>query len=391
MVFYETQPDRGSYFHTHILALKRFGYRVGVINLELIPLNKAILQGRLRNAESYMNDEGVHTYRTSVVNWTPLISFAKKSLINVTGLKVFKKYVYSYGVPDIIHAHSAIFGGLLAAEIKSKFKIPFVISEHLSSLVIDSIENWRRRYAKKVFEYADALISVSPQFAKRLSQIFSIDFKSWYCVPNLLDYRFQHLLPNFNISGSSKKFIFLSIGNLVSIKGHQYLLQAFAAAFAKNTAVALYIVGSGPMRKHLERLVENLRISKQVVFYGQLDRGAVVDIIINSNVYVSSSKFETFGVALIEALAGGLPVIATACGGPESIVNKFNGILVPPCDVGSLATAMVRIYEFYDLYNRHQIRKDCLVRYGDLPILNKLSEIYNYILNKYPPKKEYQF
>jgi glycosyltransferase involved in cell wall biosynthesis len=83
-----------------------------------------------------------------------------------------------------------------------------------------------------------------------------------------------------------------------------------------------------------------------------------------SNVFVLPSRFESFGVVLIEALATGCPLIASRSGGPESIVNNNNGFLVPVEDEDALSEAMKRMYVKYQDFNQENIRNEAIEKYN---------------------------
>jgi glycosyltransferase involved in cell wall biosynthesis len=96
--------------------------------------------------------------------------------------------------------------------------------------------------------------------------------------------------------------------------------------------------------------------------------------------FVLSSDYETFGVVLIEAASCGKPLIATMGSGPESIVTPALGILVPPRDQKSLAAAMVRMRVRISDYNAPAIRRECLDRFGEKAVVDKLVSVYHRIL-----------
>jgi len=91
----------------------------------------------------------------------------------------------------------------------------------------------------------------------------------------------------------------------------------------------------------------------------------VADIIRDHDALVLSSQVETFGVVLIEAMSAGLPVIATKCGGPESIVLPETGMLVESNDKNKLFNAMRIMIENYDNYDSKIIRQIAINTYGD--------------------------
>ncbi|MCK9484995.1 MAG: glycosyltransferase, partial [Candidatus Marinimicrobia bacterium] len=90
----------------------------------------------------------------------------------------------------------------------------------------------------------------------------------------------------------------------------------------------LHIAGDGPQKKYLADLVSELDLESGVVFHGMLQRQDVFKLMRSCDLFALSSDFETFGVVLIEAMSCGLPIVATRCGGPESIITEdWLGIL----------------------------------------------------------------
>lgn len=94
-----------------------------------------------------------------------------------------------------------------------------------------------------------------------------------------------------------------------------------------------------------------------------------------------ASRFETFGVVYAEALACGLPIIATACGGPEMIVQEKNGFLVPVEDVAALSEALKKMYAQYEAFDSEEIRADCLRRFSEKAVVSRLRTVYESCLS----------
>lgn len=135
----------------------------------------------------------------------------------------------------------------------------------------------------------------------------------------------------------------MAVGRLAPEKGFDLLIRAFAGCADAHPDWKLEILGEGPQRPHLEGLARELGIDEKVVL-----RGAVKDTHLalqQSDLFVLSSRFEGFPMALLEAMACGLPVIAFDCrSGPrEMIQNGVNGVLVPPNDVNALTRAMSQL------------------------------------------------
>jgi glycosyltransferase involved in cell wall biosynthesis len=135
----------------------------------------------------------------------------------------------------------------------------------------------------------------------------------------------------------------VSLGRLFPVKGHDILIKAFAQLAARHPQWSLVIWGEGPERPVLEALIHSFGLSGRASIPGSTKQ--VAACLRQGDLFVLPSRTEGFPNALTEAMACGLPVIATNCGGAiEDIVrNDENGILVPPDDVDALATAMDRI------------------------------------------------
>jgi len=126
-------------------------------------------------------------------------------------------------------------------------------------------------------------------------------------------------------------------GRLVEVKGIEYLLQAVSLLRREFPALRLEIAGSGPLREMLEAAVERSGLRQQVSFLGWIDD--ICTILPRWSVFVMPSLDEGFPIAALDAMAAGVPVVATAVGGvPELIDDGISGCLVPPRDVDALVS-----------------------------------------------------
>lgn len=177
------------------------------------------------------------------------------------------------------------------------------------------------------------------------------------------------------------RFGFVNIALLTEKKGVHNLIRAFAKSFPKDPSVVLDIGGDGTERPRLEALAVNLGVTDRVRFLGALDRDQVAQAMARANAFVLASRYETFGVVVIEALALGKPVIATRCGGPESIVREQDGLLVPPDDIDALAEAMRTMRSNYGRYQSADIRANCIARYSEQAVVERLTRVYTQVLH----------
>jgi glycosyltransferase involved in cell wall biosynthesis len=179
-------------------------------------------------------------------------------------------------------------------------------------------------------------------------------------------------------SRSRKKdpFVFLWAGRLEHVKGVDLLLEA--VSFLKDRADMEFLVrlaGKGSLREELEQKSADLGIRERVSFLGRLSRERMLGEMQGANCFVLPSRYEAFGVVLIEAMATGLPVIATRSGGPGSIVDTENGLMIEPENSEELALAMLQIMGNIDVYSSSEIRKQTLSRYGDKAVMEKYRQL----------------
>ncbi len=129
-------------------------------------------------------------------------------------------------------------------------------------------------------------------------------------------------------------------------KALDVLIGAFATFHRTHPAVELWLVGDGPYRDELEALVRQLNLTDAVRFLGLQGRSAVCRLLAECSLFVLPSRVEPFGIAIIEALASGKPVVSTKVGGiPEIIENGSNGLLVEPDDPQALCEAMRTVWD----------------------------------------------
>jgi glycosyltransferase involved in cell wall biosynthesis len=194
-----------------------------------------------------------------------------------------------------------------------------------------------------------------------------------HVIPNLVDTDY-FTLPE--TPPEQKPFRFLTVASLKPVKGVDLLIQAFHRAFLEREDVVLEIAGEGPERCNLENLVRDLKISDHVCFSGLLTREQVRKCMWRSNVFVLASHVETFGVVLAEALATGLPVIATKCGGPEDFVDKETGFLVEPGNVSALAQALKQAWAERIRFNKCRLREYAGQKFSPAVVSRQICAIY---------------
>ena len=361
----------GSFFREQAIALRRAGYQVGVIYPQIRSLKniKSILSKPYGLAVE--DDDGVNTIRFYAVNFIPKNKKYNKSYWIRVALKLFDTYVEQFGKPDVIHVHSMLYAGYVAEIIKTQYCIPYVVTEHSTAFARSLIPLDEISSLKQVVSNAKVCIAVSDEFSSLLNKLF--ETQKWIYIPNIVSDEFISFEKTLD---AEEYFTFINVCFLEKKKRVDLLISSFAKAFKENKKVRLKIGGDGILMSELKILAKELGVESQVIFLGKLSRQHVKEEMASSNAFVLSSEYETFGVVLVEALALGKPVIATKCGGPESIVTPEVGYLISKNSEREMTNAFLELYQNWNKFDSVQIKQYCLENFSEKAVIEKLTKIY---------------
>lgn len=182
---------------------------------------------------------------------------------------------------------------------------------------------------------------------------------------------------------SKDSIVIANVGILRSVKGHEITLKAVRKVIKTFLNAKFLIVGDGPRRRELEDMVKNLGISEYVIFTGFVEN--IPEIYSLADVAILSSWSEGVPQGLLQAMAAGIPVVATKVGGvPEVVVNDETGILVKAGDPESFAKGIIRILKNTSLSLRlaENARNIVAEKYSVSNMLNKLESLYQDLLKE---------
>lgn len=372
----EESPWVGHFFQTQAKLVSREGHQVGVIFPEMRSLKTVSLSNLRKNYFQTLSawDDGVFELRWKGWNLFPkLLKRQRLSWIHHAH-SLFNTYVKMRGLPDLIHAHSIVWGGMAAQSISDKFKIPYLVSEHrdlffqLKPFGVPWEKCWTSPLIQECLLKASLIISPSHSLKEALQRYHPIKVN---VIPHAVDTDFFSLREEIK---DKNFFHIVSIGRLSPEKNIKMLILAFFELLESDPSSRLTIGGDGPERRNLESLVKSLGIESKVKFLGELSQLKVRDLLHSADLFVLTSLRETFGVVLIEALSSGLPVISTRCGGPEEIVFTEGGSLI---DVGDLRSLVRAIKNFKGLqFKPIIIREKILKKYSFSKLKTSLLDSY---------------
>lgn len=241
--------------------------------------------------------------------------------------------------PDIVHAQSLAIA--VPSLITKKFyKIPYVVWGQGSDVYLP--EPLTKMTSRTVMKNADSVIALTEDMKQTMWSIYDRDI---VVIPNgveLKEYTNETSVKVINDAG--KRILF--VGRLHQVKGVRYLLQAMKIVHKKMHDVQLILVGDGEEREHLEFLTADLAIKECVEFAGKVPHEKVQVYMNQAEVFVLPSLSEGFPVTIIEAMACGLPIVATRVRGVSEIIEDgINGYLVDPKDPVQIARALLKILD----------------------------------------------
>ncbi len=288
--------------------------------------------------------------------------------------KILRKILREGFRPDVIHAH--IFSaGVPAVIIGKLFRIPVVITEHFGAFVCRTLSKRQIKQARFAMRRAKMILPVSDALRKGI-ELHEINNR-FQIVPNVVDTNIFHYDVQSKKDMAVKRILLVAL--LSPVKGVPYLFQALLILKKKRNNFFLDIIGDGPNRKEYESLALTLGIDDKVCFHGIKSKQEIAKFMNKSHFFVLPSLSETFGVVLIEALASGLPVIATNEGGPNEIITKEVGILVPPKDVHRLAEAIDNMLDHHMDYSPEKISQYAKEKFSCETVGKTLDDIYRQV------------
>lgn len=382
------QPLSGTFFveQAHAIALLRPDWIVAICQFDLA---RSRMPWRPSDVPQFVKDclsipqlecleaqSGLHEYRV----WTPYLPrFGRQSkwVVNVKALAsqaklALEDFIQRFGRPDLIHAQAVYPGGAAAVALGKEYGIAVGLTEHLGPFPPPTLCLASGQVMPLVADtYAGASLcsAVSQSLADRVRQLGLADEVT--VLPNFLPDLFGSVVEQQR--PAERGFSFLSVGGPSHAKGTDVLLRALAKV---SPDVTLRVVGDSPEMTFFQQLAADLGVSQRVQWLGAVPRDQMSELYQACDAFVLPSQGETFGIAFIEALAFGKPLIATRCGGPEDIVNAGNGLLVPLNSVDDLVVAMMDMVANAELYKPEALREDFLARFSASAALARIEAWY---------------
>ncbi len=273
---------------------------------------------------------------------------------------------------DVLHGHNPFVAHYAAAAGRIA-RTPGIVStiHGTNTLIMSSL-------AEKLFtsscRWNDRIVLVCKQVEQVFQQRFARLANRTAVIPNGIEA--DELLSISRHPSSADKFVWGTVGRLAPVKDQETLLHAFAQIHVQFPTCRLEILGDGALMKDLQDVSKSLGIDASVKFHGW--GHDVAGFLSGIDGFVLSSKSEGLSMSLLEAMASGLPIAATAVGGtPEVIEGAGCGWLAKPSEAASIAESMLKVMTAPDrLECGARARKAVLERYSVQVMARQYEELF---------------
>lgn len=275
-----------------------------------------------------------------------IFSFRLRNSLDLASAMELARHVREHKI-EIVHAHVARDYPLAALAVWRNSQAKLIITRHVLFKL--------NRLHALTFRQARRVIAVSQAVGRALTAQNIFPARKITVIPNGIDFRrFDASLQGFDretflrrMSIAPESLLIGTVGEIKRQKGYEEYLRAAAIIAREKKSTHFIIAGAdttrtGAHRAALERLINELGLTSRVHFTGWLDE--VAPLMAALDVYVSASHTESFGLAIVEAMASGLPVVATATEGAREIIdNEETGLIVPVGNPDALASSVLNL------------------------------------------------
>ncbi len=327
---------------------------------------------------------GIRVIRFNLENLTNIINLC------LTIYRVNK--VISEKKPEIVHSHLTsmeLIGAIIKFFSNNKFK--FIVTKHLDSFFLEASSGQNNFIQGKlldffIFKNADKIICISKQIKKYFLKKIKVPRKKLkviYYGLNKSDLRSKKTNVQYlQIKNLKKHFLICCIARHVKQKSLDFLIKAFYEFRKTDPNSKLILVGNGPETKKLKNLSKNLKLDKEIIWIDYSEN--VLKILKLSNVFVLPSRYEGFGLVLLEAMYAGKPIIASNVSAiPEVIKNNWNGLLFKHNNIRELKSKLLKIKNknISKKFIKNS-KKSLEKKFNFNKMINSTYEIYQKAINK---------
>lgn len=283
---------------------------------------------------------------------------------------LLKRAEEAHGLPEVIHIHFPLM--VLAAEVFKEFHdrgVKIIVTEHWTKVLNKRLDKYEKSQMRSYLQFADEYMAVGYLLKHAIIESSGTE-REIIVMPNIINDVFKA------DRRSHDRFLFGVVSRLSPEKQIDKIIEVFARQFKGQADIRLVIVGGGSERKRLGKLSDKYGLKEQIEFKGSLSRDDTAEIVKKLDCLICFSRFETFGVPVIEAWACGVPVITTTAQSLSDKWDKKMGVSISHTDVNALGVNMVQMVRDKDQYDHRYISEHALSIYSEDCIYCRLMDIY---------------
>lgn len=292
--------------------------------------------------------------------------------------KGFRLLLKTDGKPDIVHLNVIYPMGFFALFVNLFYRIPYIVTEHTSPFKIYHDSFIKKIFSLMIIKRAKFILPVSQALKKEMQVLY--DTNRYVVIPNIVDSMFSPEKTIEKEFHSKKNIIHVSLLD-DSQKNISGIIYAMEEVSKTREDFHLQIVGEGIDKKELEILAGKCGLLNSVVsFSGRLSGEPLIESYRHSCFFVLNSYQETFAIVCAEALACGIPVVSTRCGGPEEYIDEKMGILIDVKRHDQLVAVINYMLDHYQDYNPLYLHDSIRSKFSPEIVGEQIMKIYQQVL-----------
>ncbi len=374
------QDQNGNFIQQHAQAAAQFA------NVIVLYANVSEFSGSRLTQFEFRKDDGIPTfyfyYKQRITGIFFIDKLLKLILYFACLSRGFRFVNRMYGRPDLLHVHVLLRTGLFAWYKCLSIGLPYIITEHWTLYLPQNshkIGFLRKFLTRLVVKNAAALHTVSENLKQAMQNLGFLN-KQNFVIPNVVDTS-TFYPENDTVLSPKVRFLHVAVFN-EEAKNLSGLLRTFQKLIQTNTNFELRIIGFGAAANQLKELAQELGLlNSHVFFLGKKETEEVAAYMRHSDVFVLFSNYENLPCVLIEALASGLPVIATNVGGVAEMIGKEQGILIPARDEKALLEALQFMSAHHQDFPKTTLRKYAESKFSYAAVGQQFADLYETVLN----------
>lgn len=326
----------------------------------------------------------INVYYSKVSHNIPVVAQVQKLTRYMNAYRKGLKLVFERaGKVDIVQHNILYPAGIIAWYLKKSKNIPYVISENWTGYLPYkniTIGFWQKAISRIIARNATYILPVSNELKIAMQNLgFHTNYELVYNVTNTR--LFYPQVPK--ITGQKFKFVHISTLDDPH-KNITGMLETASELARQNPDFEFWFIGDGDSHPHIQT-AKKLGIYNTIAFFdGTKTTAEVAEIMRTADCFVLFSNYENLPCVIIEAMASGIPVVASTVGGTPDHISESNGLLVPPRDKKALLEALAKVMENVktNRYDAQQLNRYATENFSYESVCDRLHSIYSKTLNK---------